>query len=95
MTPSYAAVPPFPLGVFFRRFFFNMHRAASRRRLRRKAKAVLRYRISFDFLLHESLCRDSEQRISRSMSTRVWHKWWEVSVKSVSDGRAVLKYQAP
>jgi hypothetical protein len=25
----------------------------------------------------------------------VWHRWWEVNVKAVSDGRAVLKYLAP
>ena len=24
----------------------------------------------------------------------VWHKWWEVNVKPMSDGRAVLKYLA-
>jgi len=25
----------------------------------------------------------------------VWHKWWEVNVKAVGNGRAVLKYLAP
>ncbi|MEZ6034045.1 MAG: hypothetical protein R3C17_13200 [Planctomycetaceae bacterium] len=25
----------------------------------------------------------------------VWYRWWEVSIKPVSDGRAVLKYLAP
>ena len=31
----------------------------------------------------------------RTIDPTVWRKWWEVSVKPVSDGRAVLKYLAP
>ncbi len=29
------------------------------------------------------------------IDARVWHKWWEVDVEPVGDGRAVLKYLAP
>ncbi|MEJ7595036.1 MAG: transposase [Planctomycetaceae bacterium] len=31
----------------------------------------------------------------KNVDPSVWHKWWEVNVKPVSDGRAVLKYLAP
>ena len=33
--------------------------------------------------------------IEKHVDPTVWRKWWEVSVKPVSDGRAVLKYLAP
>jgi hypothetical protein len=33
--------------------------------------------------------------LEKNVDPSVWHKWWEVNVKSVSDGRAVLKYLAP
>ena len=33
--------------------------------------------------------------LEKNIDPSVWHKWWEVNVKPVSDGRAVLKYLAP
>ena len=33
--------------------------------------------------------------LEKHVDPTVWRKWWEVSVKPVSDGRAVLKYLAP
>ena len=33
--------------------------------------------------------------LEKNVDPSVWHKWWEVNVKPVSDGRAVLKYLAP
>jgi len=33
--------------------------------------------------------------LEKNVDPSVWHKWWEVHVKPVSDGRAVLKYLAP
>lgn len=32
--------------------------------------------------------------LEKHVDPSVWHRWWEVSVKPVSDGRAVLKYLA-
>lgn len=36
-----------------------------------------------------------ETGLENSVDPAVWHKWWEVNVKPVSDGHAVLKYLAP
>ena len=33
--------------------------------------------------------------LEKHVDPTVWRKWWEVNVKPVSDGRAVLKYLAP
>ncbi len=33
--------------------------------------------------------------VEKNVDPSVWHKWWEVNVKPVGDGRAVLKYLAP
>jgi len=33
--------------------------------------------------------------LESNVDPSVWHRWWEVSVQPVGDGRAVLKYLAP
>ena len=33
--------------------------------------------------------------LEKHVDPTVWRKWWEVNVKPVSDGRAVLKYLVP
>ena len=33
--------------------------------------------------------------LEKNVDPTVWRRWWEVHVKPVSDGRAVLKYLAP
>ena len=40
----------------------------------------------------EAMCDAGLQEL---IDPSVWHKWWEVNVKAVGDGRAVLKYLAP
>ena len=35
------------------------------------------------------------QNLEDSCDPAVWHRWWEVNVQPVGDGRAVLKYLAP
>jgi len=33
--------------------------------------------------------------LEKNVDPTVWHRWWEVHVQPVSDGRAVLKYLSP